>query len=330
MALQKEQRKTTGKNRAPHPDPALAAFARHLRVERDDSPHTLDAYMRDLTQFAQFLFGADAKPPFQWQEASLDAGREFFGGLVSEDSLEATSIRRKLSAVRSFFKFLLREGIVKDDPFVALRGPKIRRGLPKVLTALEVGDLLDKSAPDEAALKRMSLTDGYVALRNSAVLELLYSSGARVGEAAALKIGAVDFDEACVLVFGKRRKERACPLGKPALAAIRKMLDAAAGLWGAEAVVPNEPLFRNWRGSKLTARSIERLMNTCLTVAGIPGTFSPHALRHSFATHLLDAGADLRDVQELLGHESLSTTQIYTHVSVERLKETYHKTHPRA
>lgn len=315
---------------APRPDPALAAFERHLRVERDDSPHTLDAYMRDLAQFAIFLFGDDARPPFPWAEATLRAGRAFFGGLASEENLEATSIRRKLSAVRSFYKFLVREKMAEENPFAALRGPKLRRGLPKVLTASEVETLLDSSAPDEARLKLMPAVDGYVALRNSAVLELLYSAGARVGEAAALKIGAVDFEESIVVVFGKRRKERACPLGAPALAAIRKMLIAAAGLWGAESIAPGEPLFRNWRGTRLTARSIERLMDKRLAEAGIPGEFSPHALRHSFATHMLDAGADLRAVQELLGHESLSTTQIYTHVSVERLKETYHKTHPRA
>ena len=311
-------------------DPALAAFEQHLRVERGDSAHTLDAYMRDLAQFAVFLFGDDAKPPFPWTEATLRAGRAFFGGLASEENLEATSIRRKLSAVRSFYKFLVREKMAEENPFAALRGPKLRRGLPKVLTALEVETLLDSSAPDEARLKLMPAVDSYVALRDSAALELLYSAGARVGEAAALNIGAVDFEESIVVVFGKRRKERACPLGAPALDAIRKMLAAAAGLWGTESIMPGEPLFRNWRGSRLSARSIERLMDKRLAAAGIPGEFSPHALRHSFATHMLDAGADLRAVQELLGHESLSATQIYTHVSVERLKETYHKTHPRA
>ena len=299
-------------------------------MEHDDSPHTVDAYMRDLAQFAVFLFGDDAKGECPWGEVGLAEGKAFFGALVSEEGLEPASVRRKLSAVRSFFKFLVREGVVPENPFASLRGPKLRRGLPKILTATEAADLLDKTAPDEAALRRMSPTDAYLALRDSAVLELLYSTGARVGEAAALTIGAVSFDDACVIVFGKRRKERVCPLGVPALAALRKMLDMSATLFGGESVASAAPLFRNWRGTKLTARSIERLMDARITAAGIPGKFTPHTLRHSFATHLLDAGADLRAVQELLGHESLSTTQIYTHVSVERLKEVYHQTHPRA
>ena len=311
-------------------DPAISSFFRHLRVERDDSPHTLDAYMRDLAQFAEFVFGKDAAPPFPWQGVDIATGRAFFGTLAAEEGLVPASVKRKLSAVRSFYKFLVREGVVTENPFASLRGPKMRRNLPKILTQSEIMDLLDKSAPDDSALQRLSPTDGYIALRDSAALELLYSTGARVGEAAALTVGAVDFNDACALVMGKRRKERMCPLGAPALRAIRKMLDAAALLFGAGSVAGGEPLFRNWRGAKLTSRSIERLMNVRLAAAGIPGDFSPHSLRHSFATHLLDAGADLRAVQELLGHENLSTTQIYTHVSVERLKEVYRKTHPRA
>ena len=312
------------------PDPLLSSFSRHLRVERDDSAHTLDAYMRDLTQFAEFVFGDE---PHKWEEVDLSAGRAFFGMLVEVEGLEPSSVRRKLSAVRAFYKFLLREGVVRENPFAALRGPKLKRGLPKILTQIEVMDLLDKTAPDDEKLRRISPVEGYIELRDSAVLELLYSTGARVGEAAALTVNAVDFDDGCVVVMGKRRKERACPLGKPAVAALRRMLDAAMNIFscGRAARVPSEePLFRNWRGSRLTARSIERLMNARLVAAGIQGSFSPHSLRHSFATHLLDAGADLRAVQELLGHENLSTTQIYTHVSVERLKEVYRKTHPRA
>ncbi|MCL1910178.1 MAG: tyrosine-type recombinase/integrase [Kiritimatiellaeota bacterium] len=299
-------------------------------MERDDSSHTLDAYTRDLTQFAAFVFGETAKPPFAWEKIGLAEGRAFFGALAAEENLEPASIRRKLSAVKSFYKFLVREGVVRESPFVALRGPKLKRGLPKVLTQTEVMDLLETTKPDDSLIDSLSPTDGYIALRDSAVLELLYSAGARVGEVAALTVGAVDFDGGCVVVMGKRRKERACPLGKPALDALRKMLGASATLFGADSIAAKAPLFRNWRGTKLTARSVERLMNTRLAAAGIPGDFSPHSLRHSFATHLLDAGADLRAVQELLGHENLSTTQIYTHVSVERLKEVYHQTHPRA
>jgi integrase/recombinase XerC len=169
----------------------------------------------------------------------------------------------------------------------------------------------------------------YFALRDRALLETLYSTGARVSEVAAMTQKALDLLAGVVIVRGKGKKERLCPLGNPAARAIRAAMQEADSIWpsaGKQAV----PLFRNKRGEPLTPRSIERMMKTMLTEAGLSADFSPHALRHSFATHLLDAGADLRCVQELLGHASLSTTQIYTHVSVERLKKVYQDSHPRA
>lgn len=314
-------------------DPLAEAFARHLETERNDSPNTRLGYQRDLGQFSVFAFGSDARPPYDWIALTRATARAFLVSLSRAEAAPGT-IRRKLSALRTFYRFLIRDGYLRENPFAGLRGPKPSRELPDVLTVREVETLLEKTAPppdfEDGSADAKRLLDRYLALRDSAVLELLYSTGARVGEAAGLRIGDIDFAQACAKVFGKGRKERLCPLGRPAIAALQRMLSSATRVWGGEAVKPAEPLFRNWKGGRLTPRSIERLMTKCLAAAGIPGDYSPHALRHSFATHLLDAGADLRAVQELLGHASLSTTQIYTHVSVDHLRRVYHDTHPRA
>ncbi len=303
-----------------------------MKTERNDSGNTVIGYRRDIGQFAQFAFGEEAKPPFDWTSITRNTGRSFLVGL-SRAEAEPTTVRRKLSAMRTFFKFLIRDGYAKENPFSGLRGPRMHRELPDVLTVNEVRNLLEKNSPPEfqhEAADVHELEARYLAQRNSAVLELLYSTGARVGEAAGLSIKDVDFAQGCIKVFGKGRKERICPLGKFAIQALNRMFDACRRNWGVASTAASEPVFRNWKGTRLTTRSIERLMKTCMTSAGIPGDYSPHALRHSFATHLLDAGADLRAVQELLGHESLSTTQIYTHVSVEHLRRVYHTSHPRA
>ena len=314
-------------------DPLAEAFVRHLDTERNDSPNTRLAYRRDLGQFAVFAFGPDAAPPLAWTSLNRARARAFLVALARAEAEPAT-VRRKLSALRTFYRFLVREGHLRENPFAGLRGPRLHRELPDVLTVLEVQTLLDKAAPpadfETGSADAAGLLDQYLALRDSAVLELLYSSGARIGEAGGLSIADIDFAQAFAKVFGKGRKERLRPLGRPALVALRRMLDSAVRVWGAAATAPAEPLFRNWKGGRLTPRSIERLMTKCLAAAGIPGAYSPHALRHSFATHLLDAGADLRAVQELLGHASLSTTQIYTHVSAEHLRRVYHAAHPRA
>lgn len=313
-------------------DPLAETFVRHMTTECNDSGNTVIGYLRDIGQFAQFAFGEEAKPPFDWTRINRNTGRAFLVGLSRADA-EPTTVRRKLSALRTFFKFLIRDGYTKENPFSGLRGPRMHRELPEVLTVNEVGDLLGKNSPPEferEAADDKELESRYLALRNSAVLELLYSTGARVGEAAGLSVSDIDFSQACIKVLGKGRKERICPLGRPALKALNRMLEAARRSWGAASISAREPVFRNWKGTRLTTRSMERLMKKCMTAAGIPGDYSPHALRHSFATHLLDAGADLRAVQELLGHESLSTTQIYTHVSVEHLRRVYHTSHPRA
>ncbi len=313
-------------------DPLADAFVRFMNTERNDSPHTIVGYLRDLGQFATFAFDLDAPPPLPWPSVSRATGRAFLAGLARAEA-EPTTVRRKLSALRSFYAFLHRQGHVKENPFAGLRGPRMRRELPDVLTVIEVTDLIEKNTPpgeEPDGTRATSPAAHYLACRNPALLEFLYSTGARVSEAAGLNIRQIDVSQSSVQVLGKGRKERLCPLGRPAIRALQRMFEAAAGEWGREATAPDQPVFRNWKGSRLTTRSMERIMKACLLQAGIPGDFSPHALRHSFATHLLDAGADLRAVQELLGHESLSTTQIYTHVSVDHLRRVYHDAHPRA
>jgi integrase/recombinase XerC len=214
-----------------------------------------------------------------------------------------------------------------------LHGPRLARRLPVVLTVPQVAALL--AAPARAWAEKCARSgapdpDGaYAARRDTAILETLYSTGGRVSEIVGLTRGAVDLLGGVARVRGKGKKERLCALGRPAVQALERMLDEAEARWP-DAAKPGHPLFLNLQGGPLTARSVERRLKTWLAAAGLPPEITPHKLRHSFATHLLDAGADLRSVQELLGHASLSTTQIYTHVSVARLKDVYRKAHPRA
>lgn len=316
-------------------DPRVTEFVRYLEHERNASRHTIAAYVSDLMFFARAAFGDDAAPPFRWQDPDRLAARHFL--MTSQRrGLAATTTGRRLSSVRSFYRFLEREERIEVNPFGGLRSPKRPRRLPDILSVGEVERLI---AAPAAALRaraggRAPAPDAaYAALRDTALLELLYSTGARVGEAAGLREGDVDFLSGLCKVRGKGKKERLCPLGRPACQALRAMLEAARGLWGgAEGGARRgaTPLFRNLNGGALTSRSIERNLKRHLIAAQLPAGFSPHALRHSFATHLLDAGADLRSVQELLGHASLSTTQIYTHVTVERLRQVYDAAHPHA
>ncbi len=242
---------------------------------------------------------------------------------------------RKVSSLRSFYKFMAREEYVGINPFSGLLVPKRIKRLPNVLSVTEVNRLLQAPAraPD-AAPEGDSKPDGwseYARWRDTAMLEVLYSTGMRISELAGLSDEQVDFLSGVVRVRGKGKKERLCPFGRPAHRALRTAMEKRNLFWlalGKKGVPP--AVFLNRRGGRLTTRSMERLMKKYLASAGLNPGISPHALRHSFATHMLDAGADLRSVQELLGHASLSTTQIYTHVSVERLKEVYEQAHPRA
>jgi len=316
-------------------DPCVDHFTRYLVHERSASRHTVAAYVRDIGQFAAFTWGKDGKAPFAWPSADRFAARRFLVEF-QKSGMQAATTGRKLASLRTFYRFLEREEYAEVNPFAGLRAPRKPRKLPSLLTRDEVVRLLD--APDRimrreknAGEKQLSPEREYAILRDKAVLEVLYSTGARVAEIAGTTEGDVDLLSGVVKVRGKGKKERICPLGQPAFRALRDAMKKADQLWpGAERGRKSRPVFRNLKGGALSARSIERAMKTYLREADLNPDLTPHALRHSFATHMLDAGADLRSVQELLGHASLSTTQIYTHVTVERLKRVYEDTHPRA
>lgn len=290
-------------------DHLIDRFCRYLDIERNLSLHTLRAYRRDLTEFARFL-REDGAAPVSVPQVDVLRLRRYLARLHKTN--RKTSIGRKLSAIRSFFRYLVRQGELDVNPAELLATPRREQYLPKVLTVDEVFDLIKAAEGDEP-----------LTVRDRAIHELFYSSGLRVGELAALDVGHVDLHEGLVRVRGKGDKERIVPVGRQALQALGRYL--------AERGMPDRewPLFLNYRGGRLSARSIERNLKKWLLRAGILKDASPHALRHSFATHLLDGGADLRAIQELLGHASLSTTQRYTQVSLDRLMEVYDRAHPR-
>lgn len=343
-------------------DPAVAGFMEYLEAERNASEHTVEAYLGDIAEFCKLTWPGKA-PPYPWKVPDRFAARRFLASFQKKGQA-AASARRRMSAMRSFYRFLIREGTVKNNPFTGLSMPKMGRRLPKVLTVEQMLALLEApqkmheaavavaskrpaaparvaaaSTPEaEAAAARRAAFAEYAAVRDTAILELMYSTGMRIAELCGLSERRLDLVGGVALVRGKGRKERMCPVGGPAILAMRKALEARAAIrrqlpaargrvrGGEEGAAP---LFLNKLGGALTARSVERSFKRWLAWAGLDSRLTPHALRHSFATHMLDAGADLRSVQELLGHASLSTTQIYTHVSVERLKQEYRKAHPR-
>ena len=303
-------------------DPALAGFAEYLSAERGMSPRTLDAYMSDIAQFAATRWRG-AKPPYRWDEVGEVDAAAFLSALV-KGGASATTARRKLSSLRTLYRYLRREGLAQSSPFHALRGPRMARTLPATLSCDDVKRLVERPVEDLAA-KRVG---EYAALRDAAVFEFLYSTGCRISEALAVKWGEIDFARGTVVVTGKGAKDRLVVLGEPALAALER-LRLATGAIDPTLAADGGRVFLSDRKRPLGARCVERRMKRYLAECDLPADLSPHKLRHSFATHMLDAGADLRSVQEMLGHSSLSTTQIYTHVSVERLKDEYAKAHPR-
>jgi len=315
------------------PDAALAEFLAYLRNERNASEHTLESYRMDVEQFSRLCLSSDAAcKQLDWAGVELHDARSFVVALQGE-SLSKTSIIRKISAVRSFYRFLVREGKVPKNVFAGLVSPKRGRPLPKYMTVDEVGRLLDSPAAVwKEALAKETAKDEQSALfaeaRDAAILETIYSGGLRISEAVGLNLGDVDLLGDVMRVRGKGKKERLCALGGPAVKALRRYLQLRTVRTSNER--REAPLFVNKDGTRLTARSFQRNFKSYLAASGLPSDMTPHKLRHSFATHLLDAGADLRSVQELLGHANLSTTQIYTHISSERLKAVYNKAHPRA
>lgn len=284
-----------------------------LAAGRGASPHTLRAYTCDLEELCQFLEERGVEQP------SAITPRTMRGFLLrlDERDLARSSVQRKLSAARSFFKQLQREGHLEVDPTSGLRQARSRRPLPGSLSVEEIESLLE--APD---------TQTSAGRRDRALLELCYSAGTRAAEVVGINRGDLDFQREVVRVRGKGRKERLAPLGSHAAAALRSYLnDPARPL---PAPTDQHAVFLNQRGGRLTTRSLGRIVETAVLRAGLVRRATPHTLRHSFATHLLNAGADLRSVQELLGHAHLVTTQIYTHVSIEHLRKIYERAHPRA
>ncbi|MFA6078305.1 MAG: tyrosine recombinase XerC [Candidatus Omnitrophota bacterium] len=283
-------------------------FINYLKVEKNSSKHTILNYSIDLEAFIEFL-----------GEKELDSVdhlllRRFLADMRAKNYAKRT-VARKLASLRTFFRFLYREGMVKSNPMTAITTPKLDKKLPMVLDVAKVTRLLE--APDEK-------TDS--GLRDKAIFETLYSTGIRVSELVGLDHNDIDQISGVIKVLGKGSKERIVPIGEPALAALKKYTDRCDNLKKKD----RNAVFLNKSGGRLTDRGVRRILDKHIRACSIEQKVSPHSLRHSFATHLLDRGADLRCVQELLGHMNLSTTQIYTHVSAERLKAVYDKAHPRA
>ena len=310
-------------------DPDLRDFEQVLQAEKDASEHTIDAYRRDLLQFAAFLW-PDQPGPYAWDKVKRPDARSFLVEVQTNGAMPATT-GRKLSSLRSFYKFLMREGRVEANPFAGLPRPRQQKKLPQLLSLQEMERLLETPGRMLAGQGSPSEFDRYRAVRDTAILEVLYSTGIRLSELTGLTEERVDVIGGVVRVLGKGKKERLCPLGGPASIALQKALDARQPFLASLGEMGRpKALFLNKHGTGISNRSIQRMLKVALRDANLPEDLYPHALRHSFATHLLDAGADLRSVQELLGHSSLSTTQIYTHVSIERMKDVYNKAHPRA
>jgi integrase/recombinase XerC len=302
----------------------LSQFFEHLRYERNVSQHTLRNYQSDLEQFVDHLAPAHPKNGKRDLPALTDIDhitiREWLAALHTAQK-KKSSIARKLAALRTFLQFLVREGVLEQNPAKLVSTPRLEKKLPKHLSIDEAVKFIE--TPD---------IDTDLGKRDRAMLELMYATGVRVAELTKLNLGHIDFRNRLIRVTGKRRKERIVPFGEPALDALKSYLDVRDGFLNNAPISEREPeaLFLNYQGTRITTRSVGRMVEKYIRVCAGRNDISPHALRHSFATHLLDSGADLRDIQELLGHARLSSTQIYTHVSMEKLIQVYDKAHPKA
>ncbi|MCM8831029.1 MAG: tyrosine recombinase XerC [Candidatus Omnitrophica bacterium] len=287
-------------------------FLNYLAIEKNYSSHTIFNYKIDLKEFEEFLNANHT------QDGTLDIRnidyfmlRKFLS-FLSVKNLSKRTLSRKISTLKSFFKFMVREGEIKNNPATPLMYPRLEKPLPKFLTEDEIKKILDMPINSKKV-------EDY---RDKAILEFLYSTGARVSEMVALKISDIDLISGVAKVMGKGKKERLLPLGEPAIQSIKKYLDAR---------IDKSPFFLvNRHGRPLTDRGVRFIIDKYIKKAAISLKVSPHIFRHSFATHLLNRGADLRSVQELLGHNSISTTQVYTHLTIDNLKKVYEKSHPRA
>lgn len=296
----------------------LEQFERHLVLEKNASPHTVRNYLSDLREFNEFakknlpyLLGSDGNPEI----GKIDylAIRGYLGMLYKKN--KRSSLGRKLASLRAFFRFLMREGYISLNPAKLVSTPKQEQHLPGILSVDEVFNLLSITFPP-----------GALGLRDRAIMETLYSCGIRVSELIGLNERDIDFNLGIIKVLGKGRKERIVPIGSKALSALKEYFLIKENTIEKK----DRPAFLNNRGKRFSTRGVERVIQKYLLQCGILKKITPHSLRHAFATHLLDAGADLRSIQELLGHASLSTTQKYTHVSLDKLMEVYDKAHPRS
>jgi integrase/recombinase XerC len=295
---------------------AVQSFLRHLRIERNSSELTLKSYADDFESFYDYLRDRHGKI-VEVEELQINLLRGYVTYL-HECEYARSTIARRLACLRSFFKFTTREGITSSNPAKALRTPRTGRKLPHFLTTEQVATLLEAPPANDA-----------MGLRDRAILETMYSAGLRVAELVGLNLSDWDRAANILRVLGKGKKERIAPVGQYAAKALDRWLEVrVADPQGSPE--DRDAIFLNRFGQRLTTRSIGRMLEKYLLVTGLDSITSPHTLRHSFATHLLDGGADLRSVQELLGHKSLTTTQIYTHVSTRRLRETYEHAHPHA
>ncbi len=291
----------------------VAYFLEFQETEKNASPLTVRNYAAALKEYESWRGSGFTG----WRDETADEFRNYLYALMKRE-LKRSTIRLRFAALRSFYKYLvLRRGMAKS-PVAEVQMPKLERNLPVVLNLKQMEELLDMPLKSEMPTKGPP----WLKYRDAAILELFYSSGLRISELLGLDVKHVDFVNEILKVMGKGRKERIVPVGGAAMQAIQK--------YRQEAAVTNGPLFRSVRGTRITQQAVDLMLKKYLKLSGIPFGVSPHKLRHSFATHLLDAGADLRSVQELLGHASLSTTQIYTHVTKERLKKVYDEAHPRA
>ena len=297
-------------------DILIEKFDNYINVERNLSLHTRRNYISDLKQFNDFL--KREHPKIKYEAIDNTIIRSYLGFLYKKN--RKSSVARKLATLRTFFKFLLRAGILKKNPASLVSTPRLEKHVPSFLSIDETFILLEM--PDVTTL---------AGLRDKAIMEILYSSGLRVSELVETNENDIDLNLGIIKVMGKGKKERIVPIGSKAIEALNNYLQSGERKRRLSPTSPlNLPVFLNQRGGRLTARSVARIINRYIEQCGLLKNISPHSLRHTFATHMLDAGADLRAIQELLGHVSLSTTQKYTHVSIDKLMEVYDKAHPKS
>lgn len=300
---------------------AVKEFLQHLKYERNMSPHTLRNYESDLDQFRSFLFSIEKKEDFPVEQIDRLTIREWMAELHAAGK-KKTSIARKLASLRTLFQFLIREGKLEANPAKMVATPKIERKLPNHLSMEDAVRFIETPNPNDD-----------LGRRDRAILEFLYATGIRVGELVNIDLGDIDYREKMVRVFGKRRKERIVPFHDHALQSLMYYLTETRPIFLANAPIAkrdDKACFLNYQGTRITTRSVGRMIDKYIKQCADVHKISPHSLRHTFATHMLDSGADLRDIQELLGHARLSTTQIYTQVSMEKMIDVYSKAHPKA